>query len=208
LVSLRLFLQITTMKQRQNVVNLTFYMYLFLDRGFRQATRGPDTGAFHHPLFRRDKPELCVEMVCQRSRSNTKVDRETTGGVSVKKRRVSTLTKESLEAMNQEQVTDFPSTPSLTTAEVKTVTVSEDSRSLRSSISGGSPPVSESESTPIILQKQSSLPVMLLGGGYVTNNAKLIQNAIAKRNEEERMRVAKVMLYNSFLQAMNGEDLS
>jgi DNA replication protein DnaD len=203
-----LFLQIIAMKQRQDDVNLTFYMYLFLGRGFRQATRGPDTGAFHHPLFRRDKPELCVEMVCQRSRSNIKVDRETTGGLLVKKRRVSTLTKESLEAMNQEQVTDFSATPSLTTAEVKTVTVSEDSRSLRSSISRGSPPVSESETTPTIFQKQSPLPVMLLGGGCVTNNAKLIQSAIAKRNEEERMRVAKVMLYNSFLQAMNGEDLS
>lgn len=37
-------------------------------RGFRQATRGSDTGAFHHPFFRRDEPELCVKMVCQKSR--------------------------------------------------------------------------------------------------------------------------------------------
>lgn len=36
--------------------------------GFRQATRGADTGAFHHPFFRRDQPELCVKMVCQKSR--------------------------------------------------------------------------------------------------------------------------------------------
>lgn len=36
--------------------------------GFRQATRGPDTGAFHHPLFRRDQPHLCLDMVCQKSR--------------------------------------------------------------------------------------------------------------------------------------------
>ncbi|VEU36875.1 unnamed protein product [Pseudo-nitzschia multistriata] len=36
--------------------------------GFRQATRGADTGAFHHPFFRRDQPELCAKMVCQKSR--------------------------------------------------------------------------------------------------------------------------------------------
>lgn len=36
--------------------------------GFRQATRGADTGAFHHPFFRRDQPELCLKMVCQKSR--------------------------------------------------------------------------------------------------------------------------------------------
>lgn len=36
--------------------------------GFRQATRGADTGAFHHPFFCRDQPELCAKMVCQKSR--------------------------------------------------------------------------------------------------------------------------------------------
>jgi len=36
--------------------------------GFRQAIRGSDTGAFHHPFFRRDQPELCANMVCQKSR--------------------------------------------------------------------------------------------------------------------------------------------
>ena len=36
--------------------------------GFRQATRGPDTGAFHHALFRKDQPHLCLDMVCQKSR--------------------------------------------------------------------------------------------------------------------------------------------
>ena len=39
-------------------------LYQSLRRGFRQQTRGPDTGAFHHPLFRRDQPELCLEMEC------------------------------------------------------------------------------------------------------------------------------------------------
>uniref|UniRef100_A0A7S2A744 HSF-type DNA-binding domain-containing protein n=1 Tax=Ditylum brightwellii TaxID=49249 RepID=A0A7S2A744_9STRA len=36
--------------------------------GFRQISRGPDAGAFHHDLFRREQPELCRKMVCQKSR--------------------------------------------------------------------------------------------------------------------------------------------
>jgi hypothetical protein len=36
--------------------------------GFRQISRGPDAGAFHHPLFQRENPNLCLEMVCQKSR--------------------------------------------------------------------------------------------------------------------------------------------
>ena len=48
--------------------SLFFFTLLYHDRGFRQVTRGPDTGAFHHPLFQRDAPHLCLQMVCQRSR--------------------------------------------------------------------------------------------------------------------------------------------
>jgi len=36
--------------------------------GFRQVTRGPDAGAFHHKFFRRDEPRHCLQMICQRSR--------------------------------------------------------------------------------------------------------------------------------------------
>jgi hypothetical protein len=36
--------------------------------GFRQVTRGPDSGAFHHNFFNREEPDLCLKMVCQRSK--------------------------------------------------------------------------------------------------------------------------------------------
>jgi len=36
--------------------------------GFRQISKGVDAGAFHHKLFQRDLPKLCLQMVCQRSR--------------------------------------------------------------------------------------------------------------------------------------------
>mmetsp|Transcript_13481 Transcript_13481/g.31838 ORF Transcript_13481/g.31838 Transcript_13481/m.31838 type:complete len:542 (+) Transcript_13481:226-1851(+) len=38
--------------------------------GFRQASRGPEAGAFCHDLFQRDVPELCRGMVCQKSRKS------------------------------------------------------------------------------------------------------------------------------------------
>lgn len=40
--------------------------------GFRQVSCGPEAGAFHHDFFRRDNPELCLEMICQKSRKTKK----------------------------------------------------------------------------------------------------------------------------------------
>jgi len=51
--------------------------------GFRQISRGTDAGAFHHKLFQRDKPDMCLQMVCQRSRrrkGEKKTDEETSTG--------------------------------------------------------------------------------------------------------------------------------
>lgn len=43
--------------------------------GFRQVTRGPDSGAFHHKYFIREEPELCHKMVCQRSKRRKGADK-------------------------------------------------------------------------------------------------------------------------------------
>ena len=174
-------------------------------RGFRQITRGPETGAFHNPLFRRDKAELCLEMVCQRSRPTVNSDRRSSTGCAVKKRRISSLTKESLEAMNQQETTLYVPATHIQTAALKPATVSDDSHSMRSSISDNSPTTTACKNKNVPENSRPSPPILLVNGN-VTNDTKLIQQAISKRNEEERMRVAKVMLYNSFLQAMNGED--
>jgi len=49
--------------------------------GFRQISRGADAGAFCHELFRRDDPQLCRGMVCQKSRkSSSKRSLGATGG--------------------------------------------------------------------------------------------------------------------------------
>lgn len=43
--------------------------------GFRQVTRGPDAGAFHHKFFNRDEPGKCLQMICQRSRRHKSEDK-------------------------------------------------------------------------------------------------------------------------------------
>jgi len=41
--------------------------------GFRQVTKGTDAGAFHHKFFKHSEPDLCIRMICQKSR-RPKVD--------------------------------------------------------------------------------------------------------------------------------------
>jgi len=167
--------------------------------GFRQATRGPDTGAFQHHLFRRDQPELCLQMVCQRTsasskqaerknKKNNNTTATTTSRLPAKKRRV-LLTKESLEAMTgaQQQTKEADNTP----AKQAVATVSEDSLS-NASADGSS-------------DHNNKSWTVQLPQGVITNAAALTQKALAVRNEEERMRVARAMLYDAYRRAMRGE---
>ena len=89
-------------------------------RGFRQATRGPDTGAFHHPLFRRDQPHLCLDMVCQRSRNSSKQpkNKQMSGNLSI-----APLTKESLDTILPSAASQQTQPPN---SRVATVSVSDD----------------------------------------------------------------------------------
>jgi len=150
--------------------------------GFRQATRGPDTGAFHHPLFRRDQPQLCLDMVCQRSRNpskQAKAKQQQAGNV-----KIAPLTKESLDSI----------LPSTTTQEVKTngkvatvsvsdETGSEDSRVAKSSNCPG----------------MARLPAIKQG---ISSDKEFVQRVLKDHEEMERLRIAKVMLYRAYIKAL------
>jgi len=47
--------------------------------GFRQISKGPDRGAFHHDLFRRDSPQMCLQMTCVKARKSPAIDDQARG---------------------------------------------------------------------------------------------------------------------------------
>jgi hypothetical protein len=153
-------------------------------RGFRQATRGPDTGAFHHPLFCRDKPDLLLGMVCQRSR-----DRKLEAGTL----KVSHTAR---------QNTENSSTPPITRC--KEVVQSSAVATVCSVMGSAASVTDDSRSEDSYSEAYSTRnPRCTSGLNFITTDKIIIAMSLKKRDEMEHLRVAKAMLYESFMQAMN-----
>lgn len=152
--------------------------------GFRQATRGSDTGAFHHPLFQRDDPYMCVGMVCQRSRTQTPKSSANKKTVKEGSLQVAPLTKESIEKILPTPQTTLPTA---------TATVSlDETRSENSHNSFAS--VGASVSAPSLKFNRG-----------ISNNKEFVEMTIRQRDETERMRVAQALLYRAFIDALQNE---
>ena len=150
-------------------------------RGFRQATRGPDTGAFHHPLFRRDQPHLCLDMVCQRSRNSSKQpkNKQMSGNLSI-----APLTKESLDTILPSAASQQTQPPN---SRVATVSVSDDT---------GSSDTGTAESSHV-----ARAPTIKHG---ISSDKGFVQKVLKDHEEMERLRIAKVMLYRAYVEALQG----
>jgi hypothetical protein len=152
--------------------------------GFRQATRGPDTGAFHHPLFRRDQPHLCLDMVCQKSRkrssSSNKGDKNRSLPQKDALKDTVSLTKEALETL--------PGSWEETNRAVSTVSVDDPSES------GTGKSVAS-----MAANKQRQLVSL---SPWVPNNPTLVASALRAREEQERFAVARTMLYEAYMKAL------
>ena len=148
-------------------------------RGFRQATRGPDTGAFHHPLFRRDQPQLCLDMVCQRSRNSSKQAKAKQANV-----KIAPLTKESLDNILPASTTGAAKgIPRAAPVSISDESASEDSRA----VSGSDQP--------------ARLPTIKQG---ISSDKEFVQRVLKDHEEMERLRIAKVMLYRAYVEALQG----
>lgn len=102
------------------------------------------------------------------------------------------LTKESLDAISKSNRHQSAGPM------VACVSISDDSRTSMSQPSTiGSIQLSNSTST---VASSSSQQFPSLFG--ITNDNKLAQRALELRNEEERLRVARVMLYHSYIEAL------
>jgi len=78
--------------------------------GFTRISRGVETGAYHHEFFRRDNPELCLKMKCQKKHEK-KIN---TIGQNPKKS--STLMKDKLKKKSVEEVISRTTTISSSTS--------------------------------------------------------------------------------------------
>jgi len=143
-------------------------------RGFRQVSRGSDSGAFHHPLFRRDKPDLCKNMACQRSRDRK--DSKSCQNLPLRKRAVNALTSRNEGNLNY-QITSqvavhnshLPSEPSSLFNTELSQTRGRQHRPLHSKC---------------------------------VNPTLVLQRALRQSHEQARIQVAKAMLYDSFIKAL------
>jgi hypothetical protein len=171
--------------------------------GFRQATKGPDTGAFFHPLFRRDKPGLCMDMVCQKSRKRTSPPKNTNVRESV---------KPSIEAACQKHLQSNTCFSKLTKETLSTLPTSEPHNHCKTiSVDSTddarlSPPL---QSSPGHMPTLCSVPCGLLMPGapmppspWVPTDPVLVAKALRDREELEKLTIAKSMLYQAFLDAM------
>lgn len=171
--------------------------------GFRQATRGPDTGAFHHPLFRRDQVELCRNMVCQKSRKrrNTKSQPKVapvepmvispktptatpTAPPTPTNAAPTTLTAKSLAFLSANSTVRSASTMSQ---------VSVDDKSVSSNMF----PVA---STALSITSAPSVPLL-------PKDPELVAKALKEREEREKLNVFRSILYDAYLQALKFQEI-
>jgi hypothetical protein len=178
-------------------------MAIFLRcRGFRQATKGPDTGAFHHNFFTRDQPELCLKMVCQKSR-----DRQTRPRRSLPpKKRVITSTSITSTSENDEatisqtlgsRISSLHCMQSSSTVNVSSDERSQASQSHSSSVSQSNDSTPRTPATVLVPSKESSSAIP-----YISNDLAFVRETLQQRDKVEVLRAAKAMLYESYMKAL------
>lgn len=204
---------------------------LYSTRGFRQATRGADTGAFHHPCFRRDQPELCLQMVCQKSRDRQAPPSQSKRSLPPKKR--SFVDGPSSQCNKSIKMVVPPSPPGACHRSARPVSVSTDERSTsNSSIASQSSSGNESSkpsarthpkvvvTTPRLpssgsvlnIASSASRPSSAISGSkngatfgvlpFVSNDSTFVASTLKQRDDQEVLRAAQAMLYEAFMQAL------
>jgi hypothetical protein len=99
--------------------------------------------------------------------------------------------------MNEESTQTSSASPQ-TVKPHAAVSVSDDAQSMISSL------VASPSAQPLNIQHLHH-PLVQLPTHGIIKNAELVQRSIARRNEEERMRVALASLYHAFLEAVQQE---
>lgn len=196
-------------------------------RGFRQATRGADTGAFHHPCFRRDQPELCLQMVCQKSRDRQQATVTSQVKRSLPPKKRSFVDIPTTHGRSSNKTMMIPSSPSLHSSAMP-VSVSTDDRSI-----GNSSIASQGSSNDMTKSSAQCHPKVVVTGSelssfsssangtiqpvaasisagsttsgvlpFVSNDSNFVASTLKQRDDQEVLRAAQAMLYEAFMQAL------
>lgn len=197
--------------------------------GFRQAVRGSDTGAFHHPFFRRDQPSLCAKMVCQKSRDRNGAQKQQSS-LPPKKRSIPDLplpptvgtlssdfipssfgpitasTNESLSPASGSK-TNLATSSLLSpekSLEKGTKDKSESIDSLLTNTNASVLPVAgASILTSQVKQQQQFSSNRDIVMPFISNDAQFVADTLRRREVLEVARAAKAMLYESYIDALN-----
>jgi len=166
-----------------------------INRGFRQATKGPDSGAFHHPLFRRDNPELCLQMECKKTRERQMIKKKS---LPPKKRGVVERSTSGHPDQNENSVVTQSSSASLVAADDRSV-VSFGGSTTCSSVCNrelmGPPPSTVLSSATEAKRATPS----------ISNDATFMAKTLLQRDQNEILRASRMMLLNAYMQALHGE---
>ena len=180
--------------------------------GFRQATRGPDAGAFHHPLFRRDEPERCLDMVCQKTRKRSVKSTESLvehkktaeSALPPKKRKVHSpnqsppLTSEALQTLGK-------SHRIVSSATLSTVSADDQSISSNTTVSAPSSPTTIATTVNNApLHIMATRPTAALSP-LVSTDPALVASSLKAREDMERLSAAKAMLFDAYIKALHGQ---
>jgi hypothetical protein len=187
-----------------------------LYRGFRQETRGLEAGAYSHPLFRRDQPEWCLQMTCDRTGTARKALLPTP--TTTPKRIVATLvTPVSAPRTVTRRTSPPPELPPSNNEEqppvrsTRLATLSEQALPLKSEVVVTDTEDSMSTSCAASVDgggaaATTSAPHTLTSATVVTalsrHNTVLSQQAVARRNQAERLQVAQQLLLQNYLAAL------
>jgi len=178
--------------------------------GFRQTTRGPDTGAFHHPLFRRDDVRLCLDMVCQKSRkrNSTKSPNEAKYDIPMPPIAKTSTVCQNKKIMVQKSciVNQRPTTltaQSLASLSVRSAICSAPSSSCTTSQVSADDKSVSSPATPITLM--FAFPQAMSTPHYwiTPTNRDLVASTLKDWEERERLIVYKSLLRDAYLKAVS-----
>ena len=182
---------------------MTFCSLFFNNkRGFRQVTQGSDAGSFQHHLFRRDKPDLCLQMDCKKNAPSVKRESSKCRRLPPKKRLKSSRSTNNAAAILSSYDTIAPtsliSEQGVTSSCSSLTAAADDFSASTNTVASNEDALPPSERG--VWPSSTTLDSSFWGIGV---DQSVISHALQQR---ERVRTAQAMLYEAYQKALYRQD--